>query len=161
MPDRFDIIVAGAGHNSRIAAAYLAKAGFRRLVLEGRPVAGGDCVTEVLTWVPPRHLRLRAGRAAGLTNFAPNLTDDKILVRLIESPLDLERINPHEWHGTCHGGAKSPAQSRDSVRPARPRAREGRRVRMECHVGHAQRPGKWHRDCGSEKSNNACCGEMI
>jgi phytoene dehydrogenase-like protein len=27
MPDRFDVVVAGAGHNSLIAAAYLAKAG--------------------------------------------------------------------------------------------------------------------------------------
>ena len=33
--DRFDIVVAGAGHNSLIAAAYLAKAGFRCVVLEG------------------------------------------------------------------------------------------------------------------------------
>lgn len=49
MTDRFDIVVAGAGHNSLIAAAYLAKAGLRCLVLEGRSVIGGDCVTEELT----------------------------------------------------------------------------------------------------------------
>ena len=55
MPDRFDIVVAGAGHNSLIAAAYLAKAGLRCLVLEGRPVAGGDCVTEELTLPGFRH----------------------------------------------------------------------------------------------------------
>ncbi|HYL95238.1 MAG TPA: twin-arginine translocation signal domain-containing protein, partial [Terriglobales bacterium] len=36
--DRFDIVVAGAGHNSLITAAYLAKAGYRCLVLEGRAV---------------------------------------------------------------------------------------------------------------------------
>ena len=35
MTDGFDIVVAGAGHNSLIAAAYLAKAGLRCLVLEG------------------------------------------------------------------------------------------------------------------------------
>jgi phytoene dehydrogenase-like protein len=45
MTERFDIVVAGAGHNSLIAAAYLAKAGLRCLVLEGRALAGGDCVT--------------------------------------------------------------------------------------------------------------------
>ena len=55
MPNRFDIVVAGAGHNSLIAAAYLAKAGSRCLVLEGRPVAGGDCVTEELTLPGYRH----------------------------------------------------------------------------------------------------------
>jgi phytoene dehydrogenase-like protein len=52
-----------------------------------------------------------------LRRFAPNLTDDKILARAVESPLDLERINPHNWHGTCHGGAQSPAQSA-GLRPA-------------------------------------------
>jgi len=39
--DRFDIVVAGAGHNSMIAAAYMAKAGYRCLLLEGRPIVGG------------------------------------------------------------------------------------------------------------------------
>jgi phytoene dehydrogenase-like protein len=52
-----------------------------------------------------------------LRRFAPNLSDDKILARVAESPLDLERINPHNWHGTCHGGAQSPAQSA-GLRPA-------------------------------------------
>src|SRR3984893_5876587 len=48
-PDRFDIVVAGAGHNSLIAAAYLAKAGYRCLVLEGRPLLGGGVKTAELT----------------------------------------------------------------------------------------------------------------
>jgi phytoene dehydrogenase-like protein len=46
-----------------------------------------------------------------LRKFAPNLTDDKILARIVESPLDLERMNAHNWHGTCHGGAQDLAQS--------------------------------------------------
>ena len=41
-PERFDIVVAGAGHNSLVTAAYLSKAGFRCMVLEGRPTVGGD-----------------------------------------------------------------------------------------------------------------------
>src|SRR6202165_4979725 len=45
----FDIVVAGAGHNSLITAAYLAKAGFRCLVLEGRPIVGGGVKTAQLT----------------------------------------------------------------------------------------------------------------
>lgn len=48
-PDRFDIVVAGAGHNSLVAAAYLSKAGFRCLVLEGRPMLGGGVKTAELT----------------------------------------------------------------------------------------------------------------
>lgn len=46
-----------------------------------------------------------------LRRFAPNLTDDKILAKVVESPLDLERMNPHNWHGSCHGGAQVPAQA--------------------------------------------------
>ena len=55
MADKFDVVVAGAGHNSLVAAAYLAKAGYRCLVLEGRGVAGGNVVTEELTLPGFRH----------------------------------------------------------------------------------------------------------
>ena len=47
---------------------------------------------------------------AHLRTLAPNLSDDVILARHIESPLDLERRNPHNWHGGCHGGDQDPSQ---------------------------------------------------
>ncbi len=43
-----DVVVAGAGHNSLIAACYLAKAGYRCLVLDARDVPGGGTTTEEL-----------------------------------------------------------------------------------------------------------------
>ena len=43
-----DIVVAGAGHNSLIAAAYLTRAGHRCLVLDARPVPGGGVASEEL-----------------------------------------------------------------------------------------------------------------
>src|SRR6266581_5857377 len=49
MTDQFDIVVAGAGHNSLVAAAYLARAGLSCLILEARPVIGGNTMTEELT----------------------------------------------------------------------------------------------------------------
>jgi phytoene dehydrogenase-like protein len=53
--DRFDIVVAGAGHNSLITAAYLSKAGFRCLVLEFHPVIGGGVKSEELTLPGYKH----------------------------------------------------------------------------------------------------------
>jgi len=35
----------------------------------------------------------------------------------VHSPLDLERTNSHNWHGSCHGGEASPAPS-GAARPA-------------------------------------------
>jgi len=47
--ERYDIVVAGAGHNSLIATAYLAKAGYRCLVLEAYSMIGGGVISEELT----------------------------------------------------------------------------------------------------------------
>src|SRR5216683_8023416 len=46
LSSRYDSIVVGAGHNGLTAAAYLARAGLRTLVLERREIVGGCCVTE-------------------------------------------------------------------------------------------------------------------
>jgi phytoene dehydrogenase-like protein len=52
-----------------------------------------------------------------LRRYAPNLTEATILERVVKSPLDLERFNAHNWHGSCHGGDMGPAQS-GALRPA-------------------------------------------
>jgi phytoene dehydrogenase-like protein len=44
----FDAIIIGAGHNGLVTAAYLARAGWKVLVLERRELVGGCCVTEEL-----------------------------------------------------------------------------------------------------------------
>ncbi len=50
-----DVVVAGAGHNSLVCAAYLARAGLRVLVLERAGHIGGDTATEELTLPGFRH----------------------------------------------------------------------------------------------------------
>src|SRR6202035_4209994 len=51
-----------------------------------------------------------------LRRFAPNLTPDKILAKFLESPLDIERMNPAMWRGSAHHGANNAAQS-GAMRP--------------------------------------------
>src|SRR5258708_23059339 len=44
--DRRDVIIIGGGHNGLVTAFYLAKAGFKPLVLERRPQVGGAAITD-------------------------------------------------------------------------------------------------------------------
>jgi phytoene dehydrogenase-like protein len=46
MADQRDVIVIGGGHNGLVTAFYLAKAGYKPLVLERRPQPGGAAITE-------------------------------------------------------------------------------------------------------------------
>ena len=46
---RYEVVVVGAGQNSLSAAAYLAAAGLKVLVLDKNPVAGGGAVSRELT----------------------------------------------------------------------------------------------------------------
>jgi phytoene dehydrogenase-like protein len=46
-----------------------------------------------------------------LARYSPNLSRRIVLAEHVDSPLDLERRNPANWRGSCHGGANSPEQS--------------------------------------------------
>src|SRR5437764_4187842 len=42
----YDAIIVGAGHNGLVTSCYLARSGWKVLVLERRALVGGACVTE-------------------------------------------------------------------------------------------------------------------
>ncbi len=46
IPENYDAIIVGAGHNGLVCATYLARAGVKVLVVEKRAIVGGACVTE-------------------------------------------------------------------------------------------------------------------
>jgi phytoene dehydrogenase-like protein len=46
MPQKRDVVIIGGGHNGLVTAFYLAKAGFKSLVLERRAQPGGAAITE-------------------------------------------------------------------------------------------------------------------
>jgi len=46
MPQPYDALIIGGGHNGLVCGAYLAKAGLKVAVLERRPIIGGAAVTE-------------------------------------------------------------------------------------------------------------------
>jgi phytoene dehydrogenase-like protein len=71
-----DIIVAGAGHNSLITAAYLAKAGYEVVVLEARDIPGGGAVTEELLGAGTQVDTCSTGHTLILVN--PLIKDDEL-----------------------------------------------------------------------------------
>src|SRR5206468_3731965 len=72
-----DAVIVGGGHNGLVAAAYLAKAGLRVLVLERRSIVGGACVTEEI------HPGFRASTLADLASVVRTPEAEDFLRRII------------------------------------------------------------------------------
>jgi len=61
MPEKYDVVAIGSGHNGLVAAAYMAVAGKRVLVLERNAWCGGGVVTAELTGPGYLHDRFSTG----------------------------------------------------------------------------------------------------
>ena len=74
-----EIIIIGAGHNGLVAAFYLARAGYKPLVLEARSMVGGAAVTEEIA------AGLRCPTLAHSTGpLRPSIVSDMQLSRRVE-----------------------------------------------------------------------------
>ena len=71
-----DVVVAGAGHNSLITAAYLARAGLSVIVVDARSVAGGGAASEEL--LEPGFLLDSCSTGHTLIQTNPLLTRDEL-----------------------------------------------------------------------------------
>jgi phytoene dehydrogenase-like protein len=76
LPGHAEVVVVGAGHNSLVAAAYLARAGLEVLVLEAAPTIGGNTRTEQLTL--PGYAHDSCSSAHVLIQNNPLVRDDEL-----------------------------------------------------------------------------------
>ena len=92
--EQWDAIVVGGGHNGLTAAAYLAKAGMRTLVLEQRHLVGGAAITE----------ELRPGFSFTTFSYALSLLRPEIIheLDLVEHGF-LPLMMPSSFHPTGDG----------------------------------------------------------
>jgi phytoene dehydrogenase-like protein len=71
-----DFVVAGAGHNSLITAAYLARAGYSVVVLDARSIPGGGAASEEM--LEPGYLIDSCSTGHTLIQTNPLLIDDEL-----------------------------------------------------------------------------------
>ncbi|HVW32222.1 MAG TPA: NAD(P)/FAD-dependent oxidoreductase [Acidimicrobiia bacterium] len=87
----WDVIVVGAGHNGLTAAAYLARAGRRVLVVERRNQVGGACTLET----PFADRRFVTSPCAYLVGLLHPLVVDELELR--RRGYRVQPVDPHLW----------------------------------------------------------------
>jgi phytoene dehydrogenase-like protein len=111
------VIILGSGHNALVTAYYLAKAGFKPLVLERRDTIGGACVTEEF------HPGFRSSPLASSTGpLLPQITSDLQLqrhgVELITPPVNVYAPQLNNPAVTIYHDAKRTTDELASLSPS-------------------------------------------
>jgi phytoene dehydrogenase-like protein len=91
-----DVVVIGGGHNGLVAAAYLARAGVKTILVEARTELGGMALTGDVDGVRAPMLAHTVGR------FRPRVARDLGLqgkVKLVEP--EARNFAPHPTNGTA------------------------------------------------------------
>jgi phytoene dehydrogenase-like protein len=111
-----DVVVIGAGPNGLTAAAVLARAGFKSVVLERRPVVGGVAVTEEFT---PGFKVSSLLHAAG--PFLPSIASDLDLARhglsFIQTEVRVLAVAPDGRAIALYGDPKRTASELEKLSP--------------------------------------------
>ena len=93
MPDARDAVIVGGGHNGLVTAFYLAKAGYKPLVLERRAQPGGAALTE--EFYPGFRCSILAHAAGPLRpDIVRDMQLDKYGLRLITPDVGVVSLSP-------------------------------------------------------------------
>ena len=107
----YDTIIIGAGHNGLVAAAYLAKAQKKVLVLERRSIVGGTVVTENFGG----HFSVDAIHTGG--RLRPDIVKDlKLNLPVVKNPPPFISLQPDGNHLTLNAESIKRFSEKDAVR---------------------------------------------
>jgi len=109
MPEGHDVVIIGGGHNGLVTAFYLAKAGFKPLVLERRTLPGGAAITE--EFYPGFRCSILAHAAGPLRpDIVRDMQLEKHGLRLMTPDVAVVSLTPDGRALTLYNDAKKSAQ---------------------------------------------------
>src|SRR4030088_1189274 len=109
MPDARDVVIIGGGHNGLVTAFYLAKAGYKPLVLERRAQPGGAAITE--EFYPGFRCSILAHAAGPLRpDIVRDMQLEKHGLRLIKPEVGVVTLAPDGRALILYNDAKKSAQ---------------------------------------------------